>query len=164
MAKEGTTAAGTQVTLTGCACSACRSTASTSSTAPGSTAGNRLTCTASVVDDPPRSAAALRRAVGRALDAGQRGTLADEYGGSPLSGILRGKTGSLDGVTGFVALVDPARDLRFVYLANGEFSETGGVALRNRIAETVSGFPDAPPADALVPGPVTTPAPPAPGG
>ena len=85
--------------------------------------------------------------------AGQTGTLEDELRGSRLDGKLRGKTGSLQGVTGLAALIDLGRPVRFAFIANGEFSEGGGIASRLRVAEIVGTFPDAPPADQLVPMP-----------
>jgi D-alanyl-D-alanine carboxypeptidase/D-alanyl-D-alanine-endopeptidase (penicillin-binding protein 4) len=90
--------------------------------------------------------------------AGQTGTLEDELRGSALTGKLRGKTGSLQGVTGLAALIDLGRPVRFAFLANGDFSEGNGIAFRSRVAEIIGTFPDAPPADQLVPMP-TTPAP-----
>ena len=85
--------------------------------------------------------------------AGQSGTLEDELRGSRLDGKLRGKTGSLQGVTGLAALVDLGRPVRFAFIANGDFSDAGGVGFRLRVAEIVGTFPDAPPADQLVPMP-----------
>jgi hypothetical protein len=63
-------------------------------------------------------------------------------------------------VTGLAALIDQGRAVRFAFLSNGEFAEAGGIALRDRIAELIGTYPDAPAADQLVPGP----APPAPAG
>ncbi len=85
--------------------------------------------------------------------AGQSGTLVDEFRATSLEGKLRAKTGSLDGVTGLAGLVDVGRPLRFAFLANGEFNERGGVDLRARIAAAIATYPDAPPADTLVPRP-----------
>jgi D-alanyl-D-alanine carboxypeptidase/D-alanyl-D-alanine-endopeptidase (penicillin-binding protein 4) len=85
--------------------------------------------------------------------AGTSGTLVDELDGSALDGKLRAKTGSLDGVTGLVGIVDVGRPLRFAFVANGEFTERGGIELRSRIATIIAAFPDAPPADTLVPQP-----------
>jgi serine-type D-Ala-D-Ala carboxypeptidase/endopeptidase (penicillin-binding protein 4) len=92
--------------------------------------------------------------------AGQTGTLEDELRGSGLDGKLRGKTGSLQGVTGLAALIDLGRSVRFAFLANGNFSEAAGIEFRSRVAEIIGTFPDAPPADVLVPMPAapTTPA------
>jgi serine-type D-Ala-D-Ala carboxypeptidase/endopeptidase (penicillin-binding protein 4) len=88
--------------------------------------------------------------------AGTSGTLVDELDGSALDGKLRAKTGSLDGVTGLVGIVDEGRPVRFAFVANGAFDELGGVRLRGRIATIIATFPDAPPADVLVPQPVAT--------
>ena len=85
--------------------------------------------------------------------AGQSGTLEDELRGSPLTGKLRGKTGSLQGVTGLAALIDQGRAVSFAFLANGNFEESGGIAIRARIADIVGRFPDAPAPDQLVPMP-----------
>jgi hypothetical protein len=52
-----------------------------------------------------------------------------------------------------VGLLDVGRPLRFAFVANGDFDEKGGVALRARVALIVSRFPDSPPADRLVPAP-----------
>lgn len=85
--------------------------------------------------------------------AGQSGTLVDEFRDTPLDGKLRAKTGSLDGVTGLAGLLDVGRSLRFAFVANGAFTERGGVDLRARIAAVIATYPDAPPADTLVPRP-----------
>ncbi len=90
--------------------------------------------------------------------AGQTGTLADEFRGSPLAGKLRGKTGTLQGVTGLAGLVDTGRPVAFSFIANGSFSQGGGLAMRAQIAQIVGAFPDAPGADQLVPTP-SSPAP-----
>jgi len=90
--------------------------------------------------------------------AGQYGTMVDQHEGTILDGKLRGKTGSLDGVTGLVGIVEVGRPLRFAFIANGAFTEGEGIALRGRIAAIIATFPDAPPADLLVPRPVGEPA------
>lgn len=87
--------------------------------------------------------------------AGQSGTLVDQLDGTALEGKLRGKTGSLDGVTGLVGLIDVGRPLRFAFIANGAFTEVGGIGLRAQIASIIATFPDAPPADTLVPSPAS---------
>ncbi|MGH8986894.1 MAG: D-alanyl-D-alanine carboxypeptidase/D-alanyl-D-alanine endopeptidase [Acidimicrobiia bacterium] len=86
--------------------------------------------------------------------AGEAGTLRPSLRGTPLQGRLRGKTGSLEGVTALTGLVDVGRPLRFSFLASGAFSEAEGLALRQEVAAVVAEFPDAPPADQLVPAPV----------
>lgn len=85
--------------------------------------------------------------------AGERGTLAPSFVGTPLQGKLRAKTGSLDGVTGLVGLLDVKTHLEFSLLANGPFPEAAGIGLRQQVALTISGYPDGPPAQALVPVP-----------
>lgn len=85
--------------------------------------------------------------------AGATGTLRERFEGSPLQGAVRAKTGSLEGIAALVGLLDAGRPLRFAFLASGDFSELGGVALRERVASVIAGFPDAPAADALVPQP-----------
>jgi len=87
--------------------------------------------------------------------AGQTGTLADELRGSPLTGKLHGKTGSLQGVTGLAGFVDEGRLVVFSFIANGGFEQGGGIAMRARIAGIVGRYPDAPAADQLVPTPAT---------
>jgi D-alanyl-D-alanine carboxypeptidase len=87
--------------------------------------------------------------------AGERGTLINQIGGE-LTGKVRGKTGTLDGASGLVGIVDVRRPLRFAFLANDAFTESGAIALRGRIAAIIATFPDAPPADTLVPAPAAT--------
>jgi serine-type D-Ala-D-Ala carboxypeptidase/endopeptidase (penicillin-binding protein 4) len=116
--------------------------------------GNRMSC-ATVLGAFTFGARPEFRALWDGLAvAGQSGTLEDELRGSGLAGKLRGKTGSLQGVTGLAALIDAGHSLRFAFLANGEFSEGGGIAFRSRVAEIIGTFPDAPPADELVPMPM----------
>jgi serine-type D-Ala-D-Ala carboxypeptidase/endopeptidase (penicillin-binding protein 4) len=123
--------------------------------------GNRMSC-ATLLGAFTYGARPEFRALWEGLAvAGQTGTLEDELRGSGLDGKLRGKTGSLQGVTGLAALIELRSSVRFAFIANGEFSEAGGIAYRSRVAEIVGTFPDAPPADQLVPMP--TPAVPAPG-
>lgn len=85
--------------------------------------------------------------------AGQNGTLFDQFIGTSLAGNFRGKTGSLDGVTGLTGVFDAGRRLRFAFLDNGTFSENQGGAIRVNIGEIVGRYPEAPPVDALVPAP-----------
>ena len=115
--------------------------------------GNRLTCqlldaTLDLGAESEFAALWTGLAVG-----GESGTLYDQFEGSALEGKVRGKSGSLDGVTGLVGLIEVGRPLRFAFIANGGFTEIGGVGLRSRIAYTIATFPDAPPADQLVPRP-----------
>jgi serine-type D-Ala-D-Ala carboxypeptidase/endopeptidase (penicillin-binding protein 4) len=87
---------------------------------------------------------------------GRTGTLVEELNGTPLDGTLHAKTGTLDNVTGLVGIVERGRFLRFSFVANGSFTKKGGDDLHDQIALVVAGFPDAPPADALVPAPATS--------
>ena len=54
--------------------------------------------------------------------AARTGTLAERFVGEPLAGKLRAKTGSIAGVVGLVGDVDRPDELRFAFLANGNFS------------------------------------------
>jgi D-alanyl-D-alanine carboxypeptidase/D-alanyl-D-alanine-endopeptidase (penicillin-binding protein 4) len=85
--------------------------------------------------------------------AGQSGTLFDQFLGTPLVGNLRGKTGSLDGVTGLAGTVDLGRRIQFAFLDNGEFDMTQGDMIRVDIGDIVGRYPDAPTFEALVPAP-----------
>jgi serine-type D-Ala-D-Ala carboxypeptidase/endopeptidase (penicillin-binding protein 4) len=87
--------------------------------------------------------------------AGEAGTLRPRLRDSALQGRLRGKTGSLEGVTALTGLVDVGRPLRFAFLGAGAFSEAEGLALREQAAAIVAEFPDAPPAAELVPAPAS---------
>jgi D-alanyl-D-alanine carboxypeptidase/D-alanyl-D-alanine-endopeptidase (penicillin-binding protein 4) len=115
--------------------------------------GNRMSCRTLLATLGVGARSEFRALWDGLAIAGQTGTLADELLGPPLAGKLRGKTGNLTGVTGLVALIDLGRDLRFAFVANGSFSESGGIAFRSRVAEIIGRFPDAPPADELVPMP-----------
>jgi len=88
--------------------------------------------------------------------AGTRGTLADEFHGTPLEGKLLAKTGTLAGVSALAGLVDIGRPVRFAVLLNGDFADERGRVLRNRAATDAARFPDAPPADVAVPPPATS--------
>jgi D-alanyl-D-alanine carboxypeptidase/D-alanyl-D-alanine-endopeptidase (penicillin-binding protein 4) len=130
------------------------------------TAGTVMTDGSGLAREDRTTCALLLAVLGRAADpkfatlhdglavAGQRGTLATRLAGSSLAGTLRAKTGSLSGVTGLAGFVDVDRALRFALLANGSFGESGGVALRERMAQTIAGYPDAPPPEVLVPMPL----------
>ncbi|HEY8215751.1 MAG TPA: D-alanyl-D-alanine carboxypeptidase/D-alanyl-D-alanine-endopeptidase [Acidimicrobiia bacterium] len=115
--------------------------------------GNRATCPllASVID------LGLRPEFAPLLDglsiAGQRGTLVDQLDPA-LDGKVRGKTGTLQGATALAGIVDVKRRLRFAFLANGALgTESNEIAFRGRIVDIIATFPDAPPADELVPRP-----------
>ena len=115
--------------------------------------GNRITCdnlvaTLALADRPELTTLHDGLPV-----AGQNGTLFDQFLGTTLAGNFRGKTGSLDGVSGLTGELEAGRRIRFAFLDNGSFSEAQGDVARVRIGEIVGRFPDAPPVDALVPAP-----------
>ncbi len=85
--------------------------------------------------------------------AGERGTLAASFVGTPIAGHLQAKTGSLDGVTGLAGLLNVRVPLRFAYLANGSFPENAGVSMRERVATVLASYPESPSATALLPPP-----------
>jgi D-alanyl-D-alanine carboxypeptidase/D-alanyl-D-alanine-endopeptidase (penicillin-binding protein 4) len=88
--------------------------------------------------------------------AGQTGTLALRFAGTPLAGRLRAKTGHINGVVGLAGIVggaDPDAGPRFAFVANGTFSTDEGERLQDEIAATVGAYPDAPTAAELVPAP-----------
>jgi D-alanyl-D-alanine carboxypeptidase/D-alanyl-D-alanine-endopeptidase (penicillin-binding protein 4) len=86
--------------------------------------------------------------------AGQSGTLIDQLTAAPLAGRLRAKTGSLQGVAGLVGTVDLGTTLHFAFVQTGDFSDEPGASIvRAKLAGIIGTFPDAPPADTLVPAP-----------
>ncbi|HEU5309738.1 MAG TPA: D-alanyl-D-alanine carboxypeptidase, partial [Acidimicrobiia bacterium] len=85
--------------------------------------------------------------------AGRNGTLVGDFVGTPLEGNFRGKTGSLDGVTGLTGVFDLGRRIQFAFLDNGQFDETRGEVIREGIGDIIGRYPNAPPVDALVPAP-----------
>ena len=56
-------------------------------------------------------------------------------------------------MTGLAGFVDAGRPIVFSYLASGNFTLGSGVGMRGQVAEIIGQFPDAPPADQLVPMP-----------
>ncbi len=90
--------------------------------------------------------------------AGERGTLATRFRGTPLQGKLVAKTGSLSGVAGLAGYVAVKLPLEFSLLLNGSFGESQGVGAREQVAQVIAAYPDSPAADALVPAPASPPA------
>jgi D-alanyl-D-alanine carboxypeptidase/D-alanyl-D-alanine-endopeptidase (penicillin-binding protein 4) len=86
--------------------------------------------------------------------AGERGTLATRFRGTPLQGKLVAKTGSLSGVSGLAGYMAVKTPIEFSLLLNGDFGESSGVARREQVAQVIASYPDAPTADVLVPAPV----------
>lgn len=85
--------------------------------------------------------------------AGERGTLATRFRGTPLQGKLVAKTGSLSGVTGLAGFLDVKLPVQFSLLINGSFSESAGIGRREAVADVIARYPDAPAPDDLVPAP-----------
>ena len=83
--------------------------------------------------------------------AGESGTLAGRFQGTPLQGKLRAKTGNLAGVTALGGLVETYRPIPFSFVADGAFTEPQGAQLQSQIATAIARFPAGPPASALVP-------------
>lgn len=85
--------------------------------------------------------------------AGRTGTLAERFVNTPLTGRLRAKTGSLDGVVGLVGYVQSAagRSVLFSLLANELPRDAVGRTLQERVGTIVAAYPDAPSPDELAP-------------
>jgi serine-type D-Ala-D-Ala carboxypeptidase/endopeptidase (penicillin-binding protein 4) len=115
--------------------------------------GNRVTCdnllaTLSLADRPGLSTLYDGLPI-----AGRNGTLYDQFRNTALAGNFRGKTGSLDGVSGLAGVLDLGRRVRFAFIDNGAFSDTDGAVARVKVGDIIGRFPDAPAVDALVPAP-----------
>jgi serine-type D-Ala-D-Ala carboxypeptidase/endopeptidase (penicillin-binding protein 4) len=115
--------------------------------------GNRVTCANLVATLSLAARPGLTTLYDGLPVAGQSGTLFDQFIGTNMVGNFRGKTGSLDGVTGLTGVMDLGRRVQFAFLENGDFSEVQGAGIRVNIGEIIGRFPDAPPVDALVPAP-----------
>lgn len=118
--------------------------------------GNRVTCRAlaEAVALGERDGFGVLRS-GLAV-AGQTGTLSVRFLDHPLNGRLRAKTGQIAGVVGLAGVVEEAGGgvpLSFAFVANGDFSTSGGWVLQQQVAEAVDAFPAVPGAGELVPGP-----------
>jgi D-alanyl-D-alanine carboxypeptidase/D-alanyl-D-alanine-endopeptidase (penicillin-binding protein 4) len=86
--------------------------------------------------------------------AGETGTLATRFQGTPSAGRLRAKTGSLNYVVGLAGFVDAgdARTLEFALLANDLPDRTAsGRALQERVGGILTAYPQAPDAASIGP-------------
>jgi D-alanyl-D-alanine carboxypeptidase len=83
--------------------------------------------------------------------AGQTGTLADRFVGTPLAGRLRAKTGHIDGVVGLAGVVAPGA--RFAFVANGDFREEDGARMQDAVGNAVGTYLDSQGPPGLVPAP-----------
>ncbi|MCZ7531101.1 MAG: D-alanyl-D-alanine carboxypeptidase/D-alanyl-D-alanine-endopeptidase [Acidimicrobiia bacterium] len=88
--------------------------------------------------------------------AGESGTLAERFRGTPLEGRLHAKTGYLNGVTALTGILDTeqGRPLTFAFLGNGGFDRAGAYQLQSDVATAIAAYPDVAPAEALVPAPL----------
>lgn len=113
---------------------------------------SRLSC-ATLIDALNRRVPAIDRGL---ADAAMSGTLVDRFVATPFSGVLHAKTGQLAGVAGLAGFLDPVRgrrEIRFAFLARGDFTSDGGQALQAAIVDAIARYPDAPPTDTLIPAP-----------
>jgi D-alanyl-D-alanine carboxypeptidase/D-alanyl-D-alanine-endopeptidase (penicillin-binding protein 4) len=85
--------------------------------------------------------------------AGRSGTLTNRYGESPLAGVLRAKTGSLNEVATLAGIVPTADGLiDFVQLLNGlPVEDEAGTALQDRLVEILATWPERPEPDEVAP-------------
>jgi D-alanyl-D-alanine carboxypeptidase/D-alanyl-D-alanine-endopeptidase (penicillin-binding protein 4) len=113
--------------------------------------GDRLTCNALLtvlrrqpVDGPLLSGLAV---------AGENGTLRDRFRASPAKGRLRGKTGTLDGVSGLVGTVATLSGGRvdFALLLNNLANNGYGLEAGEELAAVLVRYPDTPPLTDLGP-------------
>jgi serine-type D-Ala-D-Ala carboxypeptidase/endopeptidase (penicillin-binding protein 4) len=115
--------------------------------------GNRVTCSELVATLTLAQRPGFTALYDGLPVAGRNGTLIADFVGTPLEGNFRGKTGSLDGVTGLTGVFDLGRRIQFAFLDNGAFDETRGAVIREGIGDIIGRYPDAPAIDALVPAP-----------
>jgi len=83
--------------------------------------------------------------------AGQTGTLALRFVGTPLAGRLRAKTGHIDGVVGLAGVVAPGA--RFAFVANGDFRTEDGARMQDAVGNAVGTYLDSTGPPGLVPAP-----------
>lgn len=114
---------------------------------------DRVTCRALVAVLALTRRPELRAVADGLAIAGQRGTLVRRLVGTALQGRLRAKTGTLSGVAALAGLVDVGRPMSMAVLFNGPFTQAAGMDREDRAAVAMAAFPDALPADRLVPPP-----------
>lgn len=114
--------------------------------------GNRVSC-AAILDTLTHAPAVV---VDGLADAGSSGTLALRFVGHPLAGVLHAKTGQLLGVVALAGVLDAdglRPQIRFAFVANGNFSTDAGQLLQQRVAEALAAYPTAVAASAPLPEP-----------
>ncbi len=151
--KAGTTAAGTSAVVGELASLGVPTAGVTLHDGSGLAPDDRVTCDALL-----RVLALTHRAKFAAIDrglpvAGRTGTLALRFLGDPLGGVLRAKTGSINGVVSLSGTIDAGPRPWFAFVANGSFSTAGGGQLQGDIAHAVARYPDSSNTAQLVPAP-----------
>jgi D-alanyl-D-alanine carboxypeptidase/D-alanyl-D-alanine-endopeptidase (penicillin-binding protein 4) len=151
--KTGTTAAGTTAVVGALMSLGVPTAGMTLHDGSGLAPDDRVTCDALL-----RVLALAHRAKFAAMDrglpvAGRSGTLALRFLGDPLSGVLRAKTGSIDGVVSLSGTIDAGPRPWFAFVANGNFSTAGGGQLQDDVAHAVARYPDSADTAELVPAP-----------
>src|SRR4051812_31402060 len=152
-ARTGTTAAGTQVIVGTLTSLGVPTTGVMLHDGSGLAPDNRVTCDALL-----RVLALMHKAPFIAIDrglpvAGRTGTLALRFRNDALAGVLRAKTGSINGVVSLSGTVDAGPRPRFSFLANGNFSTATGAQLQDAVAHAVARYPDSSNTATLVPAP-----------
>lgn len=140
-AQEGSTTAGTRAVADGLASAGLPTQGLRLEDGSGLDVGNRVTCAL--------LSAALRQPDGTGgpqlspllAVAGQSGTLSLRLADTPLAGRLRGKTGSINRVTGLAGYLDGRRALSFAFVANGRFSDSAGRLLQDRLVALLAAYP-----------------------
>lgn len=151
--KAGTTAAGTNAIAGALNALGVPTAGVTLHDGSGLAPDDRVTCNALL-----RVLALTGRAKFAAIDrglpvAGRTGTLALRFHGDPLSGVLRAKTGSINGVVSLSGTIDAGLRPRFAFVANGNFSTQAGGKLQEDIAHAIARYPDAGSIAEVVPAP-----------
>ncbi len=151
--KTGTTAAGTRAIVDTLASLGVPTTGMTLHDGSGLAPDNRVTCDA-LLRVLTLTSRAKFVAIDRGLPiAGRTGTLAFRFLGDPLTGKLRAKTGSINGVVSLSGTIDAGPRPRFAFIANGGFSTAGGGQLQDEVAHAVGRYPDSSNTEGLVPAP-----------
>jgi D-alanyl-D-alanine carboxypeptidase/D-alanyl-D-alanine-endopeptidase (penicillin-binding protein 4) len=120
----------------------------------GLAGGNRTTCALLhevLAEAGPRSPVVTGLAV-----AGETGTLAATFNGTPAEGRLRAKTGTLNESTALSGVVDvpDGDDLTFALVINEDFVSQTSLDLRIRIGLAMAAYPERPSLDRVGPRPL----------
>lgn len=141
---DGSTAAGVAALADGAGAAGVPLDGATFVDGSGLDRGNRLTCAtlmAALDAEGPSS-----EVTAGLPTAGSDGTLTERFEGSPAAGILRAKTGTLIGVTGFAGFVETpgGGELTFAFLSNGEFDQDTGFAYQEQLGAVLAAYPQGP--------------------